>query len=89
MRHSNSKNLPYYFNTVDKISRWEPPADTDTDKLKHYMAAHHSDGSRAGAAQGMPEGKIRAAHLLVKHRESRRPSSWRQVSPTTPLYNDG
>ena len=24
------------------------------------------------------EGKVRASHLLVKHNESRRPSSWRQ-----------
>jgi len=25
-------------------------------------------------------GKIRASHLLVKHKDSRRPSSWKQVS---------
>lgn len=25
------------------------------------------------------QGKIRASHLLVKHRNSRRPSSWREV----------
>ena len=87
VRHSNSKNLPYYFNSNDKVSRWEPPAGTDTEKLKHYMAAHHSAGSRPGAAPGVPEGKIRAAHLLVKHRDSRRPSSWREVrlSPSPPL----
>ncbi|KAI9166490.1 peptidyl-prolyl cis trans isomerase [Paramyrothecium foliicola] len=82
VRHSNSKNLPYYFNSTDKVSRWEPPAGTDTEKLKHYMAAHHSAGNRAGAAPGIPEGKIRAAHLLVKHRESRRPSSWREADIT-------
>lgn len=79
MRHSNSKGLPYYFNSVDKVSRWEPPAGTDSDKLKHYMANHHSAGQRPGAVPGVPEGKIRAAHLLVKHRDSRRPSSWREV----------
>ena len=27
---------------------------------------------------GAKEGKVRASHLLVKHNESRRPSSWRQ-----------
>ena len=27
---------------------------------------------------GAEEGKVRASHLLVKHDESRRPSSWRQ-----------
>ncbi|OAA53735.1 peptidyl-prolyl cis/trans isomerase [Cordyceps fumosorosea ARSEF 2679] len=83
VRHSNSKGLPYYFNTADKVSRWEPPAGTDPDKLKHYMATHHSAGQRppTGAA-GIPEGKIRAAHLLVKHSGSRRPSSWREATIT-------
>lgn len=28
------------------------------------------------------EGKVRASHLLVKHRESRRPSSWREKEIT-------
>ncbi len=42
VRHSNSKNLPYYFNSAEKSSRWEPPAGTDTDKLKSYMAKYHS-----------------------------------------------
>lgn len=89
MRHSNSKGLPYYFNSVDKVSRWEPPAGTDSDKLKHYMANHHSAAGQRGSAAaaatsnaGAPEGKIRAAHLLVKHRDSRRPSSWREAEIT-------
>ncbi|KAG9259115.1 uncharacterized protein F5Z01DRAFT_25942 [Emericellopsis atlantica] len=83
VRHSNSKNLPYYFNSAEKVSRWEPPAGTDTEKLKHYMATHHSAATRAGgAAPGAPEGKIRAAHLLVKHKDSRRPSSWREAEIT-------
>lgn len=43
------------------------------------MAAYHSAGTRPGEAPDATEGKIRAAHLLVKHRESRRPSSWREV----------
>jgi hypothetical protein len=81
VRHSNSKNLPYYFNASEKVSRWEPPSGTDTEKLKHYMATHHSASSVVPGPQtaGAPEGKIRAAHLLVKHKESRRPSSWKEV----------
>ena len=83
MRHSNSKNLPYYFNQKTHESRWEPPEGADTEKLKGYMAQYHSsantrvDGAGAGA-----EGKIRAAHLLVKHRDSRRPSSWKEPNIT-------
>ncbi|KAI2623979.1 rotamase-domain-containing protein [Hypomontagnella submonticulosa] len=81
VRHSNSKNLPYYFNTIEKISRWEPPTGTDTEKLKQYMATHHSTSSQIPATNH-PEGKIRAAHLLVKHRDSRRPASWRESNIT-------
>lgn len=73
--------MPYYFNATDKVSRWEPPAGTDTEKLKKYMALHHSSTS-AGAAVSKPADKIRAAHLLVKHRESRRAASWRESEIT-------
>ena len=81
VRHSNSKNLPYYFNATTKESRWDPPAGTDTEKLKGYMAQHHSQGL-APSTSTKTEGKIRAAHLLVKHRDSRRPSSWRESTIT-------
>jgi len=86
VRHSNSKNLPYYFNAEQKTSRWEPPPGTDTEKLKKYMAAHHSATEIRPEPSGMNghEGKIRASHLLVKHRESRRPSSWREAEITRP-----
>ncbi|OIW32902.1 rotamase-domain-containing protein [Coniochaeta ligniaria NRRL 30616] len=76
VRHSNSKNLPYYFNAAEKNSRWEPPEGTNTEKLKVYMAKYHSGTFQP--AEGAQPGKIRAAHLLVKHAESRRPSSWRE-----------
>jgi NIMA-interacting peptidyl-prolyl cis-trans isomerase 1 len=48
------------------------------------MAEHHSapeirpDGAGLNG-NAANNGKIRASHLLVKHRDSRRPSSWRQV----------
>lgn len=86
MRHSQSKNLPYYFNSAEKVSRWEPPAETDTEKLKIYMATYHSSSKGVagpgGSAGNGEQGKIRAAHLLVKHRDSRRPSSWRENAIT-------
>ncbi|KAI1609931.1 hypothetical protein EDD36DRAFT_453632 [Exophiala viscosa] len=81
VRHSNSKNLPYYFNQKTHESRWEPPEEADTEKLKIYMAQHHSSANtRIDGGGG--EGKIRAAHLLVKHKDSRRPSSWRETNIT-------
>jgi NIMA-interacting peptidyl-prolyl cis-trans isomerase 1 len=81
---SNSKNLPYYFNPQTKESRWEPPEGSDTGKLKEYIARTHiSAGSIRGAASnGGSDGKIRAAHLLIKHRDSRRPASWRDPNIT-------
>jgi NIMA-interacting peptidyl-prolyl cis-trans isomerase 1 len=45
------------------------------------MAENHS--STPSGIAGLPaEGKIRCAHLLVKHRDSRRPSSWREAEIT-------
>jgi NIMA-interacting peptidyl-prolyl cis-trans isomerase 1 len=73
---SNSKSLPYYFNPDTKESRWEPPEGADADKLKNYMATYHSHSIKM-MGNGSDE-KIRAAHLLIKHNQSRRPSSWRE-----------
>ncbi|KAF2785485.1 peptidyl-prolyl cis/trans isomerase [Melanomma pulvis-pyrius CBS 109.77] len=81
VRRSNTKNLPYYFHPQTKDSRWEPPAGTDPDKLKEYMASHHSSKGISAANFSVP-GKIRCAHLLVKHRDSRRPASWRESKIT-------
>ncbi|KAK3114939.1 peptidyl-prolyl cis-trans isomerase Pin1 [Teratosphaeriaceae sp. CCFEE 6253] len=81
VRHSNSKNLPYYFNPATKESRWEPPAETDSETLKHYMGQYHTTNLRADGVAAPQDlgGKIRCAHLLVKHRDSRRAASWRQA----------
>lgn len=81
VRHSNSKNLPYYFNHKTHESRWEPPEGADTEKLKVYMAEHHSSTTIPVGAVST-DGKIRAAHLLIKHKESRRPSSWKEPEIT-------
>ncbi|MCJ1368920.1 Peptidyl-prolyl cis-trans isomerase NIMA-interacting protein 1 [Loxospora ochrophaea] len=82
VRHSNSKNLPYYFYAATKESSWDPPADTDSEKLKAYMAQHHSSDTIRPDLPAPKEGKIRAAHLLIKHKDSRRPSSWREAKIT-------
>lgn len=66
IRNSTSKKLPYFFNASTRESRWEPPEGADTPKLESYLAETH------------PNKKIRAAHLLVKHKDSRRPSSWKE-----------
>ncbi|KAM3073641.1 peptidyl-prolyl cis-trans isomerase Pin1 [Clarireedia jacksonii] len=84
VRISKSKNIPYYFNEAEGISSWEPPAGTDTEKLKKYMAEHYSASEIGDSENGAAgeSGKIRASHLLVKHKDSRRPSSWREAEIT-------
>jgi len=81
VRHSQSKNLPYYFNPKTHESRWDPPEGADPEKLKTYMAENHSSAGIRVDGTGV-EGKIRVAHLLVKHKDSRRPSSWRENNIT-------
>lgn len=51
------------------------------DTLKGYMATYHS-GAAASPYPNQSEGKIRCSHLLVKHKDSRRPSSWREAEIT-------
>ena len=46
------------------------------------MAQHHSGAAIRQDGSQAKEGKIRAAHLLVKHKDSRRPSSWREAEIT-------
>ena len=46
------------------------------------MAANHSSAPPKLSGPAAKEGKIRAAHLLIKHKDSRRPSSWRQKEIT-------
>ena len=46
---------------------------------QYHTANLRPDGE---ANQANLDGKIRCAHLLVKHRESRRPSSWREAEIT-------
>ncbi|KAF2652723.1 rotamase-domain-containing protein [Lophiostoma macrostomum CBS 122681] len=84
VRRSNTKNLPYYFHPETKDSRWEPPAGTDPTQLKEYMAQNHSSKGISASTfnQGKGSDRIRCAHLLVKHRDSRRPASWREAKIT-------
>jgi NIMA-interacting peptidyl-prolyl cis-trans isomerase 1 len=75
--------LPYYFNPNTKESRWEPPQDTDSETLKNYIGQYHTANLQQGGANNQSlDGKIRCAHLLVKHRDSRRPASWREAKIT-------
>lgn len=57
----------YYFNHITNASQWERPSGNSSGSGKN--------------GQGEPS-RVRCSHLLVKHSQSRRPSSWRQEKIT-------
>ncbi|RDB19510.1 Peptidyl-prolyl cis-trans isomerase ssp-1 [Hypsizygus marmoreus] len=85
VRLSTSRGVPYFFNTVTKQSSWEPPAGLTPEKISQLPGAkEHLSGSSAkeSSGGGGKPGQVRASHLLVKHRDSRRPSSWKEANIT-------
>lgn len=75
VRMSTSRGVPYFFHTETQQSTWEPPAGLTQEQLKSLPGAHYLSGDN---------GKVRASHLLVKHKDSRRPSSWKEVRSSLP-----
>ncbi|XP_004595549.2 peptidyl-prolyl cis-trans isomerase NIMA-interacting 1 [Ochotona princeps] len=69
-RMSRSSGRVYYFNHITNASQWERPSGN---------SGSGGGGSKNG--QGEPA-RVRCSHLLVKHSQSRRPSSWRQEKIT-------
>lgn len=86
VRFSNSKQLPYFHDPVTGESSWEPPSGLSDAQIRSLPGATQylvAGGASSGATNGKSDahaGQVRASHLLVKHRESRRPSSWKDVS---------
>ncbi|KAH0511984.1 Peptidyl-prolyl cis-trans isomerase NIMA-interacting 1 [Microtus ochrogaster] len=68
-RMSRSSGRVYYFNHITNASQWERPS------------GGSSVGGSSKNGQGEPA-RVRCSHLLVKHSQSRRPSSWRQEKIT-------
>lgn len=75
IRFSNSRQLPYFYNASTGTSTWERPDDVPEDEVASLPGAQYLQIGNSGAPD-----KVRASHLLVKHRDSRRPSSWKEVS---------
>lgn len=46
------------------------------------MAAYHTGAAPSNGPVNGSDSKICAAHLLVKHKDSRKPSSWREAQIT-------
>lgn len=74
--------MPYFFNTENNESRWEPPSELSEKDIKSLPGAKYLNTSSQSRAESAPAGQVRASHLLVKHRGSRRPASWKEVCNT-------
>lgn len=74
IRISKTHNKEYFLNQATNESSWEAPFATDNDKLKQYLVKFNSNSNKPVVPT---DGKVRASHLLIKSRESRRPKSWK------------
>jgi NIMA-interacting peptidyl-prolyl cis-trans isomerase 1 len=54
-----------------------PGAKESYERQQQQLAAQAQTGAGQDGADG--EEKVRASHLLIKHSESRRPASWKNV----------
>ncbi|XP_030380796.1 putative peptidyl-prolyl cis-trans isomerase dodo [Scaptodrosophila lebanonensis] len=70
-RTSRSTGLSYYLNIHTKESQWDQPTEP---------AKKSASGGSGSAGEGPDE--VQCLHLLVKHKGSRRPSSWREENIT-------
>merc|ERR1711976_239696 len=62
----------------DVPAEWGWQKRTSSSTGKPYWLNPHTKESQWEKPTGPASGMVRASHLLVKHNESRRPSSWRQ-----------
>ena len=80
VRLSTSRGVPYFYNTDTHESIWEAPPGLTQEQIAALP------GARQHLLEGGRPAQVRASHLLVKHRGSRRPSSWKEVSGPLPPY---
>jgi peptidyl-prolyl cis-trans isomerase NIMA-interacting 1 len=81
VRLSTSRNLPYFFNSETQESSWEAPPDLTAKQISQLPGAKYLESNDN-------PGQVRASHILVKHKDSRKPSSWKEVR-ITPLLDFG
>lgn len=84
----------YFFNAERSESRWEVPEGLTPEDVRslpgHELltksAPSGGGGGTAAPSSGGGEPKrVQASHLLIKHAESRRPSSWKEVRASAGL----
>lgn len=79
---SQSRGVHYFFRPPSNgdagESRWDPPPGLSDEQIKALPGASEYLPHRTKSQQSKDD-SMRASHLLVKHRDSRRASSWREV----------
>lgn len=68
-----------------QTSVWVRPEEVPESALESLPGSDYlrSSGNGTSASQSQADGpsSVRASHLLIKHRDSRRPASWKEVCP--------
>nr|AAN03477.1 prolyl isomerase Ess1 [Cryptococcus neoformans var. neoformans] len=82
IRFSNSRQIPYFYNSERSISTWEPPSELSAEQIQQLPGAAKYMNVQLAQPAGGKEGQVRASHILAKHAGSRRPASWRNVRIT-------
>ncbi|KAF8641127.1 hypothetical protein AX17_000769 [Amanita inopinata Kibby_2008] len=80
VRLSSTRGVPYFYNTETRQSTWASPAELTQDQIIQLPGAKEFLSGRPEKAAKVDQ--ARASHLLVKHRGSRRPSSWKEANIT-------
>ncbi|CDK29651.1 unnamed protein product [Kuraishia capsulata CBS 1993] len=71
IRISKSHNTEYFYNPTTQESTWNAPEGSNEDLLNSYVAKGLHNPA-----------EVRVNHLLLKHKDSRRPASWKSESIT-------
>ncbi|KAG8898971.1 Nucleoporin nup84 [Tulasnella sp. 403] len=85
VRMSSSRGVHYFYDPETRQSQWDTPDGLTEEEAQKLPGADkylkHANGGGAAATGGSAV-QVRASHLLVKHRGSRRPSSWKEANIT-------
>ncbi|KIM33685.1 hypothetical protein M408DRAFT_14315 [Serendipita vermifera MAFF 305830] len=78
---SNSRKKPYFYNKETNTSLWEAPRELSPREIDNLPGAEYLQQQSNGDDDGTTT-EVCASHLLVKHRDSRRASSWKEANIT-------
>ena len=81
-KESRSSGRSYFFNTFTHATQWERPVAPGADEVCTILNFQSTVFYLEVAAAVINSVQVQASHLLVKHRDSRRPSSWKQAEIT-------